>query len=84
MSKIDEIIRSVDANVSDNPIHLDNLVLDDVKYCMRSYAEWYAKKCLAIAADEAMLNYETESGAMRDEPVVEKSSIIDIIMPDHE
>lgn len=54
---------------------------------MKEYAEWYAKKCLEIAADNAEI-YEEGYYNRNDDPdyrwAVNKESITDIQLPEHE
>lgn len=49
MNKIDEIIHTI--QISSSELHLDDWTLDDVRQCMKEYAEWYANKCLLVADD---------------------------------
>lgn len=78
MSKIDGIIQSVDPNAINNWTHLDNWTLSDVEYCMKTYAEWYAKECL----DQAAFNLIALLG--RDvNPEVDLDSITNITLPEH-
>lgn len=57
---------------------------------MKEYAEWYAKRCLEIAAKEAQITsdetYEWQQivNEMGECPFyVDEDSIIDIILPEH-
>lgn len=98
MSKIDEIIRSIDPNAINNWAHLDNWVLDDVEYCMKTYAEWYAKRCLDQAAENANLRCQgvtsleefynlrimTNDGFQDIMVDVNTESITNITLPEHE
>lgn len=97
MSKIDEIVRSVDPNVTDW-MGLDNWTLNDVEYCMKTYAEWYAKRCLDQVAENANLRCQgvtsleefynlrimTNDGFQDIMVDVNTESITNITLPEHE
>lgn len=79
MSKIDEIIQSIDPHAINNYMHLDNWTLDDVEYCMKTYAEWYAKRCLDKAAADGVA-FIGWGGY----PEIDLDSITSITLPEHE
>lgn len=53
---------------------------------MKEYAEWYAKKCLEIAAHNVEVGKQGAFGTYwnRGDLVVNKQSITDIQLPEHE
>ena len=70
MSKIEEIIAKYNYNI-------DSFL--SVECMMRDYAEWYAKKCLEIAVDNA--ETYTDRGGYT---FVDGKSILNIKLPDHD
>lgn len=57
-----------------------------VASAMKEYAEWYAKECLKIAADSAIIDTDFigEDNFMIETSFVDKESITNIKLPDHE
>lgn len=51
-----------------------------VASAMKEYAEWYAKECLKIAAEQAIADMSFMSAVAW----VDKGSILNIKLPDHE
>lgn len=70
MTKLEEVIAKY---------NYDNDSFLSIESMMRDYAEIYAKKCLEIAAEEATARLHSY-----DEPMVNKSSILNIKLPEHD
>ena len=86
MSKIKELISKVWNNTDSNE-HIYDIYVSDIEDLMKAYAEYYAQKCLEIAAKEASANFECIGavlGAENVSPYVEESSITGIKLPEHE
>lgn len=100
MNKIEEIIEK-------NRLHTDHYAdqefveqgIRSITSAMIEYAEWYAKKCLEIASEKALMSYEhlaTGEYELTDEYYTEdenemnvcirlhKDSILNIELPDHD
>lgn len=78
MTKIEQIL---DSNAS------EPYWKNDILKAMKEYAEFYAKKCLEIAAQKASANFECIGavlGAENVNPYVEEESILKIKLPSHE
>lgn len=61
--------------------------LFSVEAAMKEYSEWYAKKCLEIAAEEADVMEEWFYNRVDDEDhrwVINKDSILNIKLPEHD
>jgi len=82
MSKINELIlKSV--KISGTTSSNEQIWTSDaIREIMEEYAEWYAKECLEIAAEQAETEWGT--GCDYDVKVVDKSSILNIKLPPHE
>ena len=82
MSKIDDIIYSyaeVESLDTGTPYSLVQFSYEEVESMMKEYAEWYAKKCLEIAADNAS-TYSDVGGYT----FVDSRSILNIQLPEHD
>lgn len=100
MTKIDELIESITKCEEFTMGYDDVCWPDDVKRIMKEYAEYYAKKCLEIAAKNAklsvgdwahpkgypylMVNQNPNRLEGEDYYFTKQESIIDIKLPDHE
>lgn len=62
-------------NLDANRRYKDGSIID----AMVEYADYYAKKCLKIAAEQAI----AEMSMMKGECWVDKDSILNIKLPDH-
>lgn len=87
MTKIDELIKSI-CNKG-GPYHPDWYSEGDIENIMKEYAEWYAKECLQIAAQQATTMYyiPVEDGCMMHThayDIVDPNSILNITFPEHE
>lgn len=71
MRKIDEVIAKY---------NYDNDSFLSIESMMKDYAEWYAKQCLKIAADEAI----ADMSFMNATAWVDKDSILNIKLPEHD
>ncbi len=82
MSKINDVIysyaesESLDTGVPYSSVQFS---CDEVESMMKEYAEWYAKKCLEIAVDNA--ETYTDRGGYT---FVDGKSILNIKLPDHD
>lgn len=74
MNKIEEIIDKHKTHSTD--LYLYYVITEDIISMMKEYAEYYAIKCLEIAAEEADVEYT-------DGPV-DRDSILNIKLPKHE
>ncbi len=81
MNKIKELISNYWLDTDSSSL-VHDLYVSDIEELMIEYAEWYAKQCLEIAAEKA----ETEwgSGCDYDVKIVNKSTILNIELPNHE
>ena len=87
MTKIEELIESIQK--FEQLIWDEEFVCwpDDVERIMKQYAEFYAQRCLEIAAKEASANFECIGavlGAENVNPYVEQESILKIKLPPHD
>ncbi len=78
MNKIDEILNKY-RDITRWPEYPE-ITEDEYIQAMKEYAEYYAKKCLEIAAKEACLN----EPKLDYRPSISKLSITDIQLPDHD
>lgn len=85
MSKIEEILNKY-RDITRWPEY-PVITEDEYIRAMKEYAEYYAKECLSIAADNAEI-YEEGYYNRNDDPdyrwAVNKESITDIQLPEHE
>lgn len=79
MNKIKEIIDKYDVENGRFGQHLSDNAAQIIQM-MKEYAEWYAQRCLEIAANEACLNEPKRDY----NPSISKLSITDIELPDHD
>lgn len=84
MTKIEEIFKKHNSGFS----HLEQYPpwYVGIVEMMKEYAEWYAKECLKIAADSAIIDTEfigDDTWAI-ETSFVDKESIIEIKLPEHE
>lgn len=56
----------------------------DVYEAMKEYADWFAKKCLEKAAEQAVVFLPSYLGLHRTHIHVDKDSILNIELPDHD
>lgn len=78
MTKIEEIFKKYNSGFS----HKEQYPpwYEDIVEMMKEYAEWYAKECLKIAADEAI----ADMSFMNSTVWVHKDSILNIELPNHD
>lgn len=81
MTKLDEII--------DAGFHADDFVTFEpkqLKKTIQKYAEYYAKQCLAIAAENAIIKTKELYYTQGEQPqyIVDKESITNIRLPEHD
>lgn len=83
MTKLEEILKEIFPSIAGYTYdHKDIIELK-----LREYAEFYAKKCLEIAANEAEVMEEWFYNRADDEDhrwVINKDSILNIKLPDHD
>lgn len=78
MTKIEELIQE----------HIDPHVFKGIagyyalEDAMKEYAEYYAKKCLEISIENAI--YRTDGYGNTSTKFIDKDSILNIILPEHE
>lgn len=89
MSKIKKLISTV-WNKTDSNEHIYDIYVSEIEDLMKSYAEYYAKKCLEIAADNAtgtpIYDYSNPYTAilLEDKVNIDVDSILNIKLPEHE
>lgn len=95
MTKIDKILNNFDApcrfadkDYGDwSPSNWNQFTNKDMIEFAKEYAEFYAQRCLEIAAKEASANFECIGavlGAENVNPYVEQESILKIKLPSHD
>ncbi len=86
MKKIEEILNNA-TDITPNPFIPNSFWRYEIEKVMKEYAEFYAKKCLNIAAAQSCANFECIDvvlGAENINPYVEIDSILNIQLPEHE
>lgn len=85
MSKIDNIIYSyaeAESLGTGIPYSQVQFSYEEVESMMKEYAEWYAKKCLEIAAEKAKSITDIDKYIYGS--IVDKDSILNIKLPEHD
>lgn len=87
MNKIEEIARKhfVVCNYKGSPDTIDGF-FEDMEKAMQEYAEYYAKRCLEIAAEKAQIKFKEMYYTQGEQPkfIVNKESILNIQLPKHD
>lgn len=91
MNKIEEIIEKYDVHYgTPDSLGYGCFMTSDMISAMKEYAEWYAKRCLEVAAENAtgipIYDYSNPYNVivLEDRVNIDFDSILNIELPDHE
>lgn len=81
MTKIEELLETIE-RYQHTPEPIDTYGYFDIVKIMKEYAEWYAQKCLEIAAEHAQSITDIDEYIYGS--IVDKNTILNIKFPDHD
>ena len=80
MTKIEELMNSV---IVDGPVYPEQYFsIENIEKIMKEYAEFYAKKCLEIAVENAF--YVPDRYGTLSKKYVNKDDVLNINLPEHD
>ena len=85
MTKIEQIF--IRYNIHPSDLHLDELIAVDIVEMMKEYAEYYAQKCLEVAAENVRFQYgdiDVEGSAHKEIVDLDYEKTFGFKLPEHE